>query len=117
MSSTSYITISWFLLHDNAPVHRSLLVMDFSAKSNITTLEHPSPPHILLTWLHSIFGSSLHRNKHRRDGAFDATEFIKNATKQPKGLSQNGFQDVSNTFTVVGRSVHMGTVLKKMKLK
>ena len=44
VSTTSYITISWFLLHDNAPVNRSLLVMDFSAKNNVKTLEHPHPP-------------------------------------------------------------------------
>jgi transposase len=32
---------SWFFLHDNAPAHRSLLVKDFLAKNNVTTLEHP----------------------------------------------------------------------------
>jgi hypothetical protein len=34
-------TISWFLLYDNAPVHRSVLVKDFPAKNSVTTLEHP----------------------------------------------------------------------------
>jgi len=29
-------------LHDNAPTHRSILVKDFLAKNNVTTLEHPS---------------------------------------------------------------------------
>ena len=28
-------------LHDNAPTHRSILVKDFLAKNNVTTLEHP----------------------------------------------------------------------------
>ena len=32
---------SWFLLHDNAPAHRSVLVKDYLANSNVTTLEHP----------------------------------------------------------------------------
>jgi len=32
---------SWFLFHDNAPAHRSILVKDFVAKNNVTTLEHP----------------------------------------------------------------------------
>ena len=32
-------TNSWFLLHDNAPAHRSVLVKDFLAKNNVTTLE------------------------------------------------------------------------------
>jgi len=34
-------TNSWFLLHDNAPAHRSVLVKDFLLKNNVTTLEHP----------------------------------------------------------------------------
>ena len=34
-------TKSWFLLHDNAPAHRSVLVKDLLAKNNLTTLEHP----------------------------------------------------------------------------
>ena len=31
-------TNSWFLLHDNAPAHRSVLIKDFPAKNNVTTL-------------------------------------------------------------------------------
>ena len=31
-------TISRFLLHVNAPAHRSVLVKDFLAKNNVTTL-------------------------------------------------------------------------------
>jgi len=34
-------TNSWFIFHDNAPAHRSVLVKDFLAKNNVTTLEHP----------------------------------------------------------------------------
>jgi transposase len=34
-------TSSWFLLHNNAPAHWSVLVKDFLAKSNVTTLEYP----------------------------------------------------------------------------
>jgi transposase len=30
-----------FLLHDNAPAHRSILVKDFWAKNSVATLEHP----------------------------------------------------------------------------
>jgi len=37
-------TNSWFLLHDNAPAHRSVLVKAFLAKNNVTTLEHPLYP-------------------------------------------------------------------------
>jgi hypothetical protein len=34
-------TDSWFLLHDNASAHRSVLVEDCIAKNNVTTPEHP----------------------------------------------------------------------------
>jgi len=37
---TKWRTNSSFLLHDNAPAHRSVLVKNFLAK-NVTTLEHP----------------------------------------------------------------------------
>jgi transposase len=30
-----------FLLHDNAPAHRSVLFKDFLSKKNMTTLNHP----------------------------------------------------------------------------
>ena len=33
-----WITNSWFLHHDNAPAHRSVLVKDFLAKHNVATL-------------------------------------------------------------------------------
>jgi len=36
----------WFLLYDNAPAHQSILVKDFLAKNDVTTLE-------LLCTLHS----------------------------------------------------------------
>jgi len=32
----------WFLLHENAALHRSVLVKNFLAKNNVTTMEHPS---------------------------------------------------------------------------
>ena len=32
-----------FLLHDNAPARRSVFAMDFLAKNNVTTLQHPWP--------------------------------------------------------------------------
>jgi hypothetical protein len=41
-------TNCWFLPHDNASAHRSVLVTDFFAKDNVTTLEHP------LTWIQQI---------------------------------------------------------------
>jgi hypothetical protein len=32
---------SWFLLRDNAPAHRLVLVKDLLAKDNVTILKHP----------------------------------------------------------------------------
>ena len=34
-------TNSWFLLHDNAPAHRSVLVKHFLGNNNATSLDHP----------------------------------------------------------------------------
>jgi hypothetical protein len=34
----------WFLLYDNAPAHRAVLVGDFLAGNSVTILEHPPPP-------------------------------------------------------------------------
>ena len=39
--SEKWRTKSWFLLHDNAPTHQSILVKDFLVKNIVTTLEHP----------------------------------------------------------------------------
>jgi hypothetical protein len=44
-------TKSWFLFHDNAPAHRSVLVKHFLTKNNPTT---HNIPHTLPTWLHVI---------------------------------------------------------------
>lgn len=43
----------WFLLHDNAPSHLSLMVKQYLAKNNVTTLEHPL--HILPILRHQNF--------------------------------------------------------------
>jgi len=39
-------------LHDNAPAYRSVLVKDFLATNNVTTLEQP---HYTSTWFQLIF--------------------------------------------------------------
>jgi transposase len=78
------------LLHDNAPAHRSLLVWDFLAKNNVTTLEHPpSCPELAAAdfYLFPQLKSAL-KGQHYRD----ATD-IKNAPEELKRLSQNSFQE------------------------
>jgi transposase len=42
-------TNSLFLLHDNAPAHRSVLVRVFLEKNNVITLEHPPYAHDLVS--------------------------------------------------------------------
>jgi histone-lysine N-methyltransferase SETMAR len=84
-------TSSWFLLHDNAPAHRSVLVMDILVKSDVITLEHtPYSSDLAAADLYL-----LHRLKSALKGQrfCGATDIIKNATKQLKRLSQNGFQE------------------------
>jgi len=34
-------TNRWFVLHDNATAHRSVLVTEFLSNNNVTALEHP----------------------------------------------------------------------------
>jgi hypothetical protein len=71
-------TNSWFLLQDNAPAHRSVLVNDFLAKNNVTTLEHP-----LYSLVCSLFLPALKGQRF-----CDATDIIKKATEDLKRLSQ-----------------------------
>ena len=69
----------------------------FLSKNNVTALEYP----ILLAqvdfYLFPRLKSAL-KGRHFRD----ATDIIKNATEELKRVSQ---KNVSNTFTVAGRSV------------
>ena len=76
---------SWFLLHDNDPVHRSVLVKDFPANNNVTTLEH-------LLYSPNLAPADFHlfpRLKLALKGRFfcGATGIIKNATEELKRLS------------------------------
>ncbi|GBM34385.1 hypothetical protein AVEN_219081-1 [Araneus ventricosus] len=36
-----WATKDWFLLHDNAPPHRALIMKKYLARHSVTTLEHP----------------------------------------------------------------------------
>ena len=106
-----------FLFHDNAPAHRTALVKDFLAKNNVTTLEHPPYSPELAPADFYLFPRPKSALKGWR--FCDATDIIKNETGELKNLSQNGFQDVSNIFTVDGCSIylHKGTILKEIFLK
>jgi hypothetical protein len=83
-------TNSWFLLHDNAPTHRPVLVKDFLAKKNMTTLQHlPHSPDSAP----ADFYLFPRCNQHWRDGVFVMLLTIMNAAEEPKRPSQNGLQE------------------------
>lgn len=46
---------SWFLLHDNAPPHRTVTVHEFLVKKQVCVLQHPPYlPHLSPMWLFPI---------------------------------------------------------------
>jgi len=88
-SPEKWTTNSWFLLHDNAPAHRSVLVKDFLANNYVTTLEHPP----YSTQLAPADLYPLPRLKSALKGRryCDVTDIIRNATEELKMISQNCF--------------------------
>ena len=82
--------ISWFLLHDNAPAHRSVSVKDFLAKNNMTAPKHsPQSPD-----LDAADCYSFPRLKSALKGwwfFFYASDIFRNATEEVKKVLQNGF--------------------------
>ena len=95
-------TNSWFLFHDNAPAHRSVLVKVL-AENNVTTPVHP--PYSL-----DLAAADFYLFRRLKSALYwrrlcDGTDINTNATEELKKLSQNGFRNVSNNFTVAGRRV------------
>jgi hypothetical protein len=90
-SSEKFRTNTWFLFHENAPAHRSVLVKDFLAKNNVTTLELPSysldlaaPDFYMLPRLKS----SLEGGR-----CCECSDIVKNATQELKRFSQTVFRE------------------------
>jgi len=78
-------TNSWFLIHDNAPAHWSLLIKDFLAK-NVTTLVHPAYfPHLAPADYY-LFSRPKSTLKGRR--FCDATNILKYATAELKRFAR-----------------------------
>jgi hypothetical protein len=83
-------TISWFLLHENAPAHQSVVVKNFLAKNNVTTLEHPAYSPDLAPvdfYMFPRLKSAL------KVGCISHATNIKNAMDELNGVSQNGYQE------------------------
>jgi hypothetical protein len=81
-------TVSWFLLHDNAPAHRSVFDMDFLAKNKVTAPLHtpdlaPAAFYPLPRQKSALMGRRF----------CDATDIIKKATDELKRHSPNVFQE------------------------
>jgi histone-lysine N-methyltransferase SETMAR len=86
---------SWFILHYNAPEHRSVLFKDFLTKNNVTTLEHPpNSPDLAATdiYLFPRLKSAL------KGGCLDVADFSNDAIEELKRLSQNYFQECFQNF-------------------
>jgi hypothetical protein len=81
---------SRFLLHDNVPAHRSVLIKYVLAKNNVTTLEHSQYSRDFASADFFLFPRLKLTLKGWR--FCNAIGIIKNATKVLKRLSQNGFQ-------------------------
>jgi transposase len=96
-------TSSWFLLQDNAPAQWSILAVDFSAKNNVTTLQLPLYSPDLAPSEFCLFPQM--KSALMVQHFYDATDIIKNMTEELKRLSQMASRNVSNTFTVTGRSI------------
>jgi transposase len=72
-------TNSWFLLLDNASAHRSVLVKDFLAKTNVTTLE--PPPYFPDVAQSDFYLLPLLKSSLKGKRLCDATDITKDATK------------------------------------
>ncbi|KAJ4444102.1 hypothetical protein ANN_05891 [Periplaneta americana] len=108
-----WVENNWFLMHDNAPAHRAIIVKNFLARHNITALDHPpyspdlSPPDYFL------FPRLKSHLKGRR---FNAEEVIANATRALRGFHKMTSRPASRNSTRVGKSVLLrkATILKGM---
>jgi uncharacterized protein YhbP (UPF0306 family) len=70
-----------FPIHDNAPAHRSVLVKDFLAKNNVTTLGHHHYSHELAAGYFYLFSQLIISTEGR------------NATEELKRFLQNVFHE------------------------
>ena len=79
-------TISWFLVHDNAPAHRYGFVKDFLEKNNVKTLEDlPYSPSLLTAHFYMFCRKKL-ALKGRK--FCDVTDITNNATEELKRFSK-----------------------------
>jgi len=95
----------WFLLHDNAPAHRSVLAKYFVAKNSMTKLERPPYSSDLDPADFYLFSRIKSALKWWRSS--DATDIITKPKEELKMLLQNGLQEFFDNFSVSGRGVYL----------
>ena len=98
-------TNSCFLLRDNAPGHRSILVKDFLAQNNMTTLEHPPPHPTPPPFTPDLSPPNFYLFPPMNSALRNA--FVMLLTSVRMWRSYTGFHktNVSKTFTFVGSSI------------
>ena len=97
-SKFQWRTNIWFLFHNNAPAHQSVLVKDFLAKS---IWQHWSILHTLLPWLQLILTCSLNWNQHWRNIPFVIPlTSLRMQRRSWKGFHKTASRNVSSIFTV-----------------
>jgi hypothetical protein len=82
-------TSRWFLLHNNAPAHQSVLGNDFLTENSVTTMGHP--PHSPDRAPSDFYLFPQLKSAMKARHFCDATD-IKNVSEELKRLAQNGFQ-------------------------
>jgi len=82
-------TSSWFVLHNNAPAHRSVLGNDFLTENNVTTMGHP--PYSPELAPSDFYPFPQLKSAVKAWYCSDATD-ITNVTEELKRLAKNGFQ-------------------------
>ncbi|GBN93722.1 hypothetical protein AVEN_166952-1 [Araneus ventricosus] len=96
----NWATNDWFLLPDNAPTHRALIVKKYLARHSVTTLEHPPySPDLAPADFYPFPRLKMKLKGHR---FVDSDEVIENATKQLKDLSK---MDSRSVFLTVIRTL------------
>jgi len=79
----------WFLFHDNAAAHRSVLVKDCLVKNNVTTPEHP--PHSPDLVPADLYLSVRLKSALKGRSFCDATDFINSTREEMERVIHNGF--------------------------
>ncbi|KAJ4444273.1 hypothetical protein ANN_06065 [Periplaneta americana] len=108
-----WVENNWFLMHDNAPAHRAIIVKNFLARHNITALDHPPYSRDLSPPDYFLFPRLKSHLKGRR---LNAEEVIANATRALRRVSKMASRPASRNSTRVGKSVQLFKTKPKLDI-